>query len=251
MAHSPMAGNEGEGMTSLRVREVLRGMEVEGAGLRLRRASALAAVADEGGAMPPSVETERSRGYAEGLAQGRAEGARLGHAEGMALAQEEAALQLATAVEQAVAEATTALALARTSLLSVADSLKERTAAVLQIAEDELAALCFDALCRVVGASALQPVTLRRQVSEVLAGAGALHDLVSLRMHPDDVGALQMDGDPALGGISCIADEEVELGGCIAVRRRGSLDLRLETMLSDLKTALIEARAARRAGGAA
>lgn len=113
-------------------------------------------------------------------------------------------------------------------------------------------ALCYEAVCRVVGAQAVEPRHVASQLSHLVA-LSRISSLVAVHVHPDDAALLQggdmSTGKGSQGGdrqVPWLPDPEVTLGGCIVRGSRGSLDLRLEAMLSDLKASLLAERARRR-----
>ncbi|WEF32850.1 FliH/SctL family protein [Pseudoduganella chitinolytica] len=159
-----------------------------------------------------------SRGYEEGLASGTAEG-RAGVDAAMArhLAQ----------LEDIVAQAAEA---------------RER---LLAGHEDMLVEVAYAAICRLAGAAASSRAGALAQVRTAVAQVREA-DGVRVRLHPDDVAWLA----PQAGeqhSWALLADERVELGGCIVEGGHGSLDARLELQLERLRAALLAARAARAA----
>ena len=176
------------------------------------------------------------RGYEEGLRSGRVEGAR----QGQEAAQESLAQALARLDEQ------------QASLQRLQGSVQEVLAQALLAAEDEMVALCYAAVCRILCETAVEPDTVRAHVSSLLrsgaAGAGAI-----VRVHPQDLQLLAHDADLERGssGVRWVADPEVRLGGCIVEQAQGGLDARLETLLESCKNLLLATRAQRQREGVA
>lgn len=100
--------------------------------------------------------------------------------------------------------------------------------------------IAYAAVLRLIGESAGERTVVADTVRRVLE---QLPDrtLQCIRVSPADH-ALLLQGAHGLnlGGAQLVADERVELGGCIIDTDAGSLDGRLETQLSELKTLLVE-----------
>jgi flagellar assembly protein FliH len=181
-------------------------------------------------------EEGRQRGYEEGLRSGRVDGAR----EGQEAAQKNVAEALARLDEQ------------QAHLQRLQASVQEVQAQALLAAEDEIVALCFAALCRILGETAVAPETVRVHVGSLLrssaAGAGAI-----VRVHPQDLQLLARDphGEHGYDSVRWLADPEVRLGGFILEQAQGGLDARLETLLESCKNLLLATRAQRQREGVA
>jgi flagellar assembly protein FliH len=230
--------------------DVFRGLPLAGAPVRLQR-----------GARPASVEAAaiaqaavdlqaalQARALEDAVREGRAEGVRLGFEQGLRDGLAEAQARNEAASERAVQEAVAAAGEARDRLTALLNALQASRRQWLADAEDDMVALCFGAVCRVLGATAVEPAVVRRQLAHLAAeyGAGAI---VELRVHPQDLALAE--SLPGLA-VPCtwVADAGVALGGCIVRRGAGGLDLRLEVMLARLKDALLQARLARAAAPA-
>ena len=205
-----------------------------------------------------AFEAARRQGYEEGLASGQAEG----RAHGEALARQradEVAQTTTTRHEQALAERTEKLdrtlrheAQARfATRFGVLDgliaALPPRIEARLAAAEEDMLALAFEAVCRILGDQAVRPEALRAQVALALAGLRE-RKWVAVHLHPDDLAALAVDRDTLLDGadgpaIEWVASTEVASGGCIVQSPAGGLDARLETQLGLLRDLLVQTRA--------
>lgn len=191
-------------------------------------------------------------GRDEGLRSGREEGQRAGYEEGLRRGEE-------AAREASVAAAERAVQAARAPLEERARRMDALLAAMASAAQDawagadeDVLALCYETLCRVVGEAACSPESVRPQVQRLLA-ASDLQGEVTLHLHPADVRLL----DEALADgqlpqsqnlhLRWRADPRVVLGGCMLAGAGGGIDARLETVLQQCKAGLLQARAVRAA----
>jgi flagellar assembly protein FliH len=120
----------------------------------------------------------------------------------------------------------------------------------LEACEEDVVALAFAAVCKIVGRAAITPKGAR---GAVLAALDQLRTrpLVALRVHPNDLALLRGDDriadmialHGAAQGLEWRADERVKLGGCVLETAGGTLDARLETQLDSLRASLVKARA--------
>lgn len=128
-------------------------------------------------------------------------------------------------------------------------------------AEDEMLALAFEAVCRMLGKQVADLPGLRSQLQNSLEAWRGRAPL-SLHLHPDDLSLLQSDPgavsilrsagfDTEGATMSWVADAEVVLGGCMLRSSEGALDARLETLLDALKSSLLRTRVLRRTSGLA
>jgi flagellar biosynthesis/type III secretory pathway protein FliH len=90
----------------------------------------------------------------------------------------------------------------------------------------------------------MDPAALANIAVEALAAARARSGLVLLRVHPDDLTAINA-ARPALAAriaaaveLRAIADPAVGRGGCVVETPAGRLDARLETQLAALEQAV-------------
>lgn len=198
-------------------------------------------------------------GYQAGLAQGRAEGLRQGREEGRPQGYEMGLAEGRKAGAQEVldqARATREAAGVRMALLDrIARELPaqfgEQLTSRLQAAEDDMVALCFTVLCRILGDTHVQRAALGPQVRQAIhqaCGADAA-GLLSVHVHPGDLTRLQEDPELAewlrgRGGTALpwVADDQVRLGGCLVHTTQGTLDARLETQLAALQEMLLTSR---------
>ncbi|MEJ5989604.1 FliH/SctL family protein [Ramlibacter sp. PS3R-8] len=225
---------------------VFRGMPVDAVPLRLRRAPVVADHGDAGARAEQTLRDAASAGFAEGVRQGRAEGLASGHEEGLRIGQEEAQRQAGEAATRAVTSATAALVEERARLLALARSWDGMWAQASSLVEDDLIALCYQAICRIVGEVAFHPESVRAALVQAMAAAGDAPRLL-LRVHPADAALLDRAGVAGAPGqsIAWRGDPEVALGGSILESGSGGLDARLETLLAGCKAALLMAREAR------
>lgn len=224
---------------------VFRGLHLEPAPLRLGRAAAPASRLPAPPAQPDAQEESLRLARDHALREGREQGLRAGQEEGLRQGRATAAAETRAAVDKAVAEALQAVHAERDRLRQLAGAMQGALDGLQEAAHDEMVALCYETICRVIGAAAVRPDTVRSQLSHLVALYGARAGLV-LHVHPQDAALLEHgadDGAPAT--LRWTADPEVALGGCILRCAAGGLDARLETMLASCKEALLEARAAR------
>lgn len=195
------------------------------------------------------------RAYAQGLAAGREEARQAGFDQGLQQGLAEGRVLGASEVQRG-AEALRQATTRQVELLAQwADALKaqaaQHLAQRLAAAEDDMVALCHDAICRLLGEHALKPTAIEAAVRrgiEECCGA-SLKTLLAVHVHPDDLALLQ--ADPTLaqwlateGGtdVAWRADGAVALGGCLVRSTHGQLDARLETQLAALTEAFQQQR---------
>jgi len=170
----------------------------------------------------------------EGWREGHAQGLRAGHAEG--LAQGQAAAEAALA--EALAKAAAALQQQERDWATLLGSVQQQARQIAAAVEDDAVALCFETICRVLGSALLTPAAVQAQVHALMA-AWQQRGLVAVHLHPQDAARLP----PPAGPCSWVADPSVALGGSILRGSGDALDGRLETILAEVKTALLAARA--------
>jgi flagellar assembly protein FliH len=219
---------------------VLRGVAVHGAPLRLGRPKAVVAPAPAASSAESAREQALDEERKLAVRDGREQGLREGRAEGLREGRAQAAEETRLAVQRAVADAVLPLEKERAELVQLAQGVHHAITDALTAAQDEMAALCFETLCRVFGDTALRPEVVRAQVAHLLQQHGSSE--VVLHLHPQDAQLLDRDGGLLDTAARWVADPEVALGGCILQLPGGGLDARLETMLSACKAALLEAR---------
>ena len=195
--------------------------------------------------MDALCEQAREQAYAEGLAQGREAGFVIGEEAGFA-AGEAAGMAAATNANRACKEQLAQL------LQSVSMQVTQR----IEQAEEDMIALAFKIVCRIVGEAAISRAALQHMFRQALGKLPAC-PLVAVRSHPHDLATLQDDVafnaefDRAGSRVQWIADAAIQTGGCLLETATGSLDARLETQMQQLRDTLLQTRAARTQGDAA
>ncbi|MDB5897735.1 MAG: flagellar assembly protein FliH [Ramlibacter sp.] len=234
---------------SLPTAEVFRGMWVEMVPLRLDPAIPVAAQQAQEAGLEEQQAAARAEAAGEGFASGReaglVEGRAAGREEGLREGLHDAESQVRGAVEQAVSEATRALRAESEKLQGLRENLQSAFTSCVLAAEEELLALCYETVCRVLGQHALEPAVMQSHLRQALHLCRTSAAVV-LHVHPQDAELLAACADrvaaaPATS-MRCVADSEVELGGFIVHAEGGGLDARLETALLACKEALLATR---------
>ncbi|HZR68358.1 MAG TPA: FliH/SctL family protein [Burkholderiales bacterium] len=157
----------------------------------------------------------RSRGYGEGVEQGKAEALREAREQGAAAARAIAAVS-------------------------------ERAAREIDGVHDLVVGIAFEAVCKTLGARAVERDAVAAIVREVVARVKQ-EEAILVRLHPQDCALLRglgADSGKALAfRAELVADDKVALGGCIVETEGGLLDGRIETQIERLRGALLAARA--------
>lgn len=174
---------------------------------------------------------------------------------------EQADLHLRQRLQQVHAEAQAQHADEHQRLQALLQNLPQQLLDYLADAEDDMLALVFEVVTRILGDEAANLPGLRAQLQMRLK-AWHGRELLSLHLHPDDLELLQHD-EASLrslraagfaserGTLRWVADPKVQLGGCMLRSAEGALDARLEVQLQALRQTLLATRAARRAAAAA
>lgn len=246
--------------------QVLRNAEVTGQSQRLGRPGApstqtpdrepehaLTMAQSELASIDARLEEAYRRGYEQGLDEAKREAsesmlaAALDEARSLGLKQgTEAGLRAAQ--DAAAATRNESLVALERLLSDIPDQLHARLAAL----EDDMVALCFEAITRVLGEAGASAEGLRAILGQALAQYGA-RQLVEVRVHPDDLQVLVRDEaiGPWLrqreGGnkVQLVADAAIEMGGVVLRSPAGRLDARLETQVGGLRQTLLSVRASR------
>lgn len=143
-------------------------------------------------------------------------------------------------VEQGRAEYETQLEAMRQLLGSVHAALTDG----INGSEDLIVEIAFEAVGKILGDALAQRDGVQAAVREVIRGVREREHLL-VRVSPRDhqlltsVGVLPNNGDGHR--LELIADERVELGGCLIETSGGTLDGRLETQLQRLRDTLVSA----------
>lgn len=194
----------------------------------------------------------RAAGYEAGRAQGEKDGYEAGIQQALERAETErrAALESTQAGQQKLADA-----LAKMQLM--AEAVARQKSGFLNDAEDDMVALAFEALCRLLGETAVTRDMVRAGIDNALTHWRG-KAMLEIHVHPEDLPWLEEDKDfsariAAHGPhtVRWVADAEVAMGGCLLRSSEGALDARLELQVEALKTALLQMRATRRAEGTA
>ncbi|MGN8064556.1 FliH/SctL family protein [Ralstonia sp. 22111] len=177
----------------------------------------------------------REEGYRAGFQSGREEGYQQGLKEGRVDGLAEAQLTAAQAVEGRLEQLDRLLSAMPEAILQRLDE-----------SEDEMVALCFEVICRVIGDRAADPKVVQDMIQNNVRRTSTR--LVAVHVHPADLERLRSDAElntwivrrSAQQGVPVdwIADDRVELGGCILQSPQGSLDARLEAQLESVREIL-------------
>jgi len=189
----------------------------------------------------------------EGTHSGFEEGLRQGLIEGRSAGEAEVHCRLAQAQEHAAERLQRLDALHSAWATQLASQLAQRLAA----AEDDMVALCYGVICRILGDSLVTRTgtaqAMRAAIEEWIrmSEQQARGDAVVVHVHPADFDAMKSDDmlarwlvQQGLKGVRWQAREDVRLGGCIVQSGEGDLDARLETQLEILRDQLQRGRAA-------
>jgi flagellar assembly protein FliH len=227
------------------------------------------------------LQAGESEGYTKGVERGREEAKAEGYARGYELGLEEGREQgfeesVKRGEERAQSEQAAALQ-AQKNFEDGVERLKALTLSVqvqiderLAVLEDDMVALCFDAVCRVVGSELVNAAGVKQHLLCALREWGK-HSSFDVLMHPDDLALLRANQAPApdasgadavssAGGsgdslleefsgqrVRWTPDPGIAMGGCILRSSEGGLDARLQTQLDGLQRLLLEVRNRRKA----
>ena len=110
--------------------------------------------------------------------------------------------------------------------------------------EDVIVEIAFEAIGKILGESLARRDGVQAVVREVISGVREREHLV-VRVSPRDHELLAREGFKPKNGdaqaIELLADDRVELGGCLIETAGGTLDGRLETQLKRLRDTLVGA----------
>lgn len=132
-------------------------------------------------------------------------------------------------------------------LSSVAAQLGRVRQDQVDAAEDDMVAIAFAAICRMLGDAHATADGVRQLVRQAIGSANEGGSLV-IHLHPDDLDLLKAD-TPDSTLVDMVADDSVALGGCRIVSNKGTLDARVETQLELLAQTLLKVRAERAQSG--
>lgn len=116
----------------------------------------------------------------------------------------------------------------------------------IQGMENIMLDIAFEAVCKVLGTTAVSRDGVLAQVRQAIEHA-MLRETLTVHLHPADLSTLRDTGvlENALSNnqqINWVADPTIELGGCILEAEGDGLDARLETQINRLRTTLLAAR---------
>ena len=129
---------------------------------------------------------------------------------------------------------------------SIAGKLNDALVSGIGGMEDLAVAIAFEAICKVLGEAAVTLEGVRAQVRQATAHVKNTERVV-VRLRPEDLSALREAGAvnsmlPTGKAVSWVADDSIELGGCVVETDGGALDARLETQIERMRAALLAAR---------
>jgi flagellar assembly protein FliH len=177
-----------------------------------------------------AAASARSRGFAAGFAEGRREAARE-QARWLADAEDARAAESAEAAER--------VAVLAAALREAAVELREATVPVVAEAEAALVDAAFELATVVVGVALQDPLAAARAaVARVVSvgAAGPAGIVPVVRLHPDDVAALDGAGLPR--DLQLVADPSLARGDAIGELPTGWLDGRIHSALDRAKEVL-------------
>ena len=174
----------------------------------------------------------REEGYRAGFDSGREEGYQQGLKEGRADGLHEAHAMAAQATEERLRQFDQMLS-----------SLPAEMLKRLHQSEDEMAALCFEVICRITGTAVTDTQATQEMIRKAVQQVSTR--LVAIHVHPAMLDYLKGDVDLNAwltrqssqqgSPVEWVADDRVELGGCLLRSPLGSLDARLETQLAAVR----------------
>jgi flagellar assembly protein FliH len=213
--------------------------------------------------MAEALAAGRQSGYREGWDQGLKEGREAGQREGAAAgrqeilvkaagviteaaqqAAQEAAQRASANVEQEAAQRWNQQKARLDALLAV---LPQQISHRLEAAQDDMLALCMEALVHVLGQEAVQPEFIRAALRQAMHQVKA-RPLATVELNPGDLETLQGLPDweqwckQHAAGLQWIGSLRVETGGCIVSSPEGSLDARLDIQLQAFRSLLLASR---------
>lgn len=236
-------------------------------------------VATEGVTTPPvdTLEQERQAGYAagfdEGMRAGQAQGHKQGYESGYQQGTEEGCQdglkkgqELVQKEQVAVRKVQDQFQEGRQRLDSILSGASDQISKRLAEAEDDMVALCFDAVCRIAGQEFATATGVRHHLLNALRDWNKRVAL-KVHMHPNDLALLQQEtlpsdsadenpatAQPASESIAAelermghnqvqwVPDASIVLGGCVLRSSEGGMDARLQTQLEALRSVFLEVR---------
>jgi flagellar assembly protein FliH len=134
-------------------------------------------------------------------------------------------------------------------LVDVVETLQSEREAILGTMEDDVIALAFEAIVRILGDRPVTRLIVEQTVRDLYA-SGDYQDPITVRVSSEDYEVLVaepaiVDLEDQRSAIRLVEDARLKLGGCIVETSRGALDARIETQFERLRSALLEARASK------
>lgn len=213
--------------------------------------------------MAEAKEFARQSGYREGWDQGLKEGREAGQREGAAAGRREILAQAASVITEAAQQAAQEAAQRANAkveqeasqrwnqqqarLEALLAALPQQMAQRLEAAQDDMLALCMEALVHMLGQKAAQPEFIRAALRQAMNQVKA-RPLIRVELNPNDLAALQglPDWEQWCGQhdaeLQWVGSPRVETGGCIVTSPEGSLDARLDTQLQAFRSLLLASR---------
>lgn len=137
-----------------------------------------------------ALQKSHAEAYSQGHEAGYRDGKEEGYANGLELGKQEV-LSAAVTARQALNASMLAEASDRkTRFENLLSGFREQAWRLRQEAEDDLLALCFEALCQIVGSHLNDPAMLRSQILTAMQKA-APDKLLQIRLHPVDLQLLE------------------------------------------------------------
>ncbi len=188
-----------------------------------------------------------SKAVAEGFEEGREAGLREGLVEAQKRLDEALDAAMKKVDEQAASQAAQQRAehaLLMERLAGTLNGLEAALAARLETLETDAIELAFEAVCRLMGESRGDRAAVSGLVLQAMGQLRA-GTLLRVRLHPDDLDALE--GDALIArhpAVQWQADTKVALGGCMLDTESGTLDARLDRQLKQLRNVWVASHAA-------
>jgi flagellar biosynthesis/type III secretory pathway protein FliH len=129
------------------------------------------------------------------------------------------------------------------SMLSLLDTLTETKAREIDDFENEIIALVFESICKILGKNALNKDVITHMVREVISHAQDRMHMV-IKVSPKDYELITEAKEYLSRGLTnrldVVADDHVKYGGCILETDAGTIDGRMDVQLRALQALLLE-----------